>query len=378
MFIVVQFPFADLRPIIPGKRGLLPSPDWAADEPKGFVRGFGKVSQRNSSGLGLVGESRFADMGNAIRFPEQVSYAEDGWPCNLSVVPWFRRLYFDGQITGRFEIGFLIPEEYEELVFDGNEDASPIKPATLVQQLLTTAVQINSVDGSKQVAPFGRCAKLLGMAYLAASTSNAGLKTYPIAETIGSYFFIGDPLTSIRIASARPISEGRDRRYLTSHNEPAVFITSARGSDTRNNVVVQASEKGTREETAQERVTRVLFAHLNSLIFAYAQLQQTGPAIAGQSNRDILRGAAKTMIERLATFKQTDTRDASFSDGLQTFAKAYTGRIDELTTKLEALATEWNKPTKIERFGKYLKGIHDLVIKTGVEKAIDISLKGKT
>jgi hypothetical protein len=74
LFIIVQIPFADLRPLVAGERGRLLSPDWAADEPKGFVRGFGKISPRNSSGLGLVGESRFADMGNAIRFPEHIDY----------------------------------------------------------------------------------------------------------------------------------------------------------------------------------------------------------------------------------------------------------------------------------------------------------------
>lgn len=235
MFIIVQIPFADFRPIITGERGRLRSPDWAADEPKGFVRGFGKISPRNSSGLGLVGESRFADMDNAIRFPEQIDYKEDGWPSSLDIVPWFRRLYFDGQIAGRFEIGFLIAEDYEELIFGRDDVVAPIRPAMLAERLLITSVRINSVDGSKQAMPFARCSKLLGLAYLAASTSNSGLMSYPITETFGSVFFPGDPLVTIRIASGRPISDGRDRRYLTNHNEPALFITSARGSQTRNN-----------------------------------------------------------------------------------------------------------------------------------------------
>jgi hypothetical protein len=226
--------------------------------------------------------------------------------------------------------------------------------------------------------PFARCSKPLGMAYLAASTSTSGLMVYPITETLGSFFFVGDPSVTIRVASGRPISDGRDRRYLTSHNEPALFITSARGSEAMNSVIVQASEGRTKEETVQERVTRVLFAHLNSLIFAYAQLQEIGSSIAGKTSREILRAAVKTMIDRLATFKQTDTgdREVAFSEGLQIFAKAYAGRIDELATKLETLSVEWNKPTKFERLSEYLKGVHDLVIKTGVDKTIDISLKG--
>jgi hypothetical protein len=379
MFIIVQLPFADFRPIIPGKLGSLASPNWSADDPKGFVRGFGKVSPRNSSGLGLVGEGRFADMDNAIRFPDPIEYGEDDWSCTLSIVPWFRRLYFDGQIAGRFEIGFLIPEHYEAVVFDSGKPVTPIRPAVLAQNLLSANVQINSVDGSKLSMPFARCSKQLGLAYLAASTSNIGLRSHPTSETFDSFFFVGDPLVTIRIASARQISNGRDRRYLTSHNEPALFITSGRGSEVRNNVVVQASEKGTREETGQERVTRVLFAHLNSLIFAYSRLQEAGPSIAGKSNHEILRSAAKTMIERLNAFKantQHPSRDNSFSEGLLSFARAYAGRLDELTVKLEALAAEWNRPTRIERFSDYIKGVHDLIIKTSVEKTVDIASKG--
>src|ERR1700687_3284130 len=87
MFIIVQIPFADLRPVIAGERGRLRFPDWAADEPKGFLRGFGKISLRNSSGLGLVGERRFVDMGNAIRFPERIEYVrliDAGLPCTIA------------------------------------------------------------------------------------------------------------------------------------------------------------------------------------------------------------------------------------------------------------------------------------------------------
>ena len=37
MFMIVQIPFADLRPIIAGGRGPLERPDWAANKPKGLL-----------------------------------------------------------------------------------------------------------------------------------------------------------------------------------------------------------------------------------------------------------------------------------------------------------------------------------------------------
>lgn len=121
--------------------------------------------------------------------------------------------------------------------------------------------------------------------------------------------------------------------------------------------MVQASLEKTEEEEPKERVVRVLFAHLNSLIFSYAQLQHVGRSFETATTRKILRTAIENMITRLGRFTQTDNNgwDAEFTDALHLFAKAYTGRIDELVIKLEALAAEWNKPTKVERFKSYLK-----------------------
>jgi len=377
MFIVAQVPFADFRPVIDGRRGQLEKPDWTGDDPQGFIRGFGKVWPRTSSSLGLEGERSFADMNNAIRFPERIAYIRDAWKLPLPIIPWFRRLYFDGQVAGRYEVGFMVHDSDEDRLFGAIAD-SAIDPSEVGQEILSSRVQINSIDGSTEVTTFEDCAKPLGLAYLAATTSNDGAQRFPIAETFGRYFFVGKPLLYIRIASGRMIAEGRDRRYVAHGNEPEFFITSARGSQYRNNVMVQASQQETKKETPQERVTRVLFSHLNSLIFAYAQLQQAGDAIEGGTSRNVLRAAITGMIERLSRFKKADASDweEEFTNGLHLFARTYTGRVDELLSKLEALAAEWNSPTTTERFRSYFKRLHDLVITTGVEKTVEITMKG--
>jgi hypothetical protein len=59
MFVLVQIPFVDLRPMTPGGMGRLSAPDWTADDPGvSFVRGFGKMALRNSESYGLLGERR--------------------------------------------------------------------------------------------------------------------------------------------------------------------------------------------------------------------------------------------------------------------------------------------------------------------------------
>jgi hypothetical protein len=316
-------------------------------------------------------------MDNAIRFPERMQYMRDGWTLALHIIPWFRRLYFDGQMAGRFEFGFLVDEVYEDSIFKDVREAA-IDPTAVAQEILSTNVQINTIDGSKTITNFAKCARALGISYLSATTSNTGIQRFPISETFGKEFFVGTPFIHIRVASGRAIAESRDRRYLTRQDDPELFITSAGDSENRNNVIVQASRGKTEEEEPNERVVRVLFAHLNSLIFSYAQLLHVGRSFEIATTREILRTAIENMITRLGRFTQTDNNvwDAEFTDGLHLFAKAYTGRIDELVIKLEALAAEWNKPTMVERFKSYLKGVHDLIITTSVEKSIDIATKG--
>jgi hypothetical protein len=104
MFIIAQLPLADFRPLINGGKGRLTVPDWPSDNlDSGFIRGFGKISARNASSLGLGGEHAFADFNNALRI-DRVQYQQPGWNRPLPIALWFRRLYYDGQMAGRFDL----------------------------------------------------------------------------------------------------------------------------------------------------------------------------------------------------------------------------------------------------------------------------------
>ena len=359
LFIVAQLPFADFRPLIEGQRGRLTAPDWTSDNlDSGFVRGFGKISARNSSNLGLGGERSFADMNNAVRFVGHVELRQVEWNSFLRIIPWFRRLYFDGEMAGRFEFGFLVDENYEDKIFSER----PVDTSLLAQEILSASVRVNSVDGSQEVVKFAHSAKALGHAYVTATTSNSALTKYPVTETFGTHVCVGTPMLHIRVSSGRAIEINRDRRVLNSGAEPEFFITSARASDTRNNVIVQGSKYKAREESASERVTRVLFAHLNSLLFAHSQFVRAEAAIGTLSKRKVLRTSIERMIRRFQQFQQTESSDtdAEFTNGMRLFGNAYSGRMDELATKLEALSEKWNQPTTIERAKGYFTGPRDL------------------
>jgi hypothetical protein len=133
------------------------------------------------------------------------------------------------------------------------------------------------------------------------------------------------------------------------------------------------------EESASERVTRVLFAHLNAVIFAHSHFVKTGQSIGGLSERNVLRHAVTKMIDRFSRFVQVDgsVADKEFTEGMKLFAKAYAGRIDELVAKLQELSAEWNKPTTIESCKQYFKGMTELVATTAVKTMVEAAAKLK-
>jgi hypothetical protein len=229
MFIIAQLPLADFRPLINGGKGRLSVPDWSSDDlGSGFVRGFGKISPRNGSGLGLGGERSFADVNNALRF-DRVEYRQPGWNRSLPVALWFRRLYYDGEMAGRFEIGFMVPED--DLLDRFKNQA--VEPPLIAQAILSTKVRVQSVDGSTRAATFANCSEALALAYLASTTRNDALSEFPIAETYGVEVSVGKPTLHIRVPLALQIQTSRDRRYLNAGGDPEFFITSAQGAQRR-------------------------------------------------------------------------------------------------------------------------------------------------
>jgi hypothetical protein len=374
MFIIAQIPFADFRALLPGKRGKLQSPNWSLEEPTGFIRGFGQVSTRNSSSLGLEGERSFANMNHAIRFPQEMKYHREGWPVILDIIPWFRRLYFDGMFSGRFEVGFMIQDFYEDMIFC-DDDSAKIDPQEVAQQVFSTKVRVRSPDTSVVSTSFRNCVSALASAYVSATTSNSALAQYPVSETLDSCVQAGRPFLHIRVSSGRRIEVSRDRRYITGDRR--LFLASAPNSEGRNDVLVQLSDEGSTNESARERTIRVIFSHLNSLAFTASKLAAAKDDFTATAKRAVLREAVSAMIHRLSQFKRIDDNkfEKELEASINVYSTAYKGRIDYLTDQLNELSADWQKPNTLETSWNYVKRLHDLVIKTAVEKSIEIASK---
>jgi len=83
LFIITQFPIADLRALMPDAMGRLAIPDWNADDPSEyFVRGFGEVYPRNSgTWSGCMGSGHF---GTSIVRPDIVALSNTARPIGRS------------------------------------------------------------------------------------------------------------------------------------------------------------------------------------------------------------------------------------------------------------------------------------------------------
>lgn len=376
MFIVVQLPFADVRGLMRDQAGRVETPDWSADAPgRAFIRGFGKLAARNAKSFGLLGERYFADFDNAVRLRKILALHQDDWPFPLEAELRFRRLYFDGRLAGRFEFGFVVPDLDEErlalklpgLTFD---------PRRLAGQALASPIDVLTPGLDPVRTTIGQCADALGHAYLAATTRQKALDQFPPGELYGQAVALGPPLVHIRLSNNLPADVGRDRAEAEG-SDGLVFFTSAQSAAGRNNVLVQLSGGGSQAEDGDERATRVLFAHLHALLYAQGHFLTVRDKLdLGQSAP--LLDAVGGMIRRLGHFEPSTPKadnDKAFARAMGLWGDRYTGRAEELTQRLNAVAAEASKPGAWQKSLDWMNAIFQVVVKTGVEAAVKIAAK---
>jgi hypothetical protein len=380
MFILVQFPLADLRPMIPGEMERVGTPDWTADDPGlSFVRGFGKMATRNSKGFGLFGERAFADFNNAARLRETLYYGQEGWFAQIRVELRFRRLYFDGKLAGRFEYGFFVPDETEDYIVE-NTSGFAYDIGLLAASVQALSMLVRSSDGRDEPTTVGTSFDPLGLAYVMATTKQNAIAEFPPAEIYKKAVIVGRPIVHIRVSNRRAVNASSDRREIGGSNG-SLFITSAAHAQIRNNVIVQLSNERTIAETAAERAIRVTFSHMNALVFAenhFLKLRndlKLGPtSVLGDAVKDMLH-----RFERSGPSGPLAENDGEFAAALKVFAGAYSGKADDLVDRIKALAVDLAKPSLTEKAASTVKSsmhwLIELVVKTGVETGVKVALK---
>jgi hypothetical protein len=175
MFIVVQFPFTDVRGFLPLDSHRLKSPAWPnAEEGKEFIRGHGAVRKRRRGGIDQwAGERLYCTTTRALRF--------DRWPrtFRLQTGAWlpldcaFRRFFTDGQAMARVEVGVRYrPDLTHPTLPDLARALTDEEWSTVCPEVLKLPVRVRTPGGALARAPLSSAGPLLAKHYLSATTAH--------------------------------------------------------------------------------------------------------------------------------------------------------------------------------------------------------------
>lgn len=180
MLFTIQYPIADIRPILPDEGGRLGRPTWPSAQVQcDFVRSFGGVQKRNRGGLpGWVGEGVHCAALKSLRFcdsqPWSIRANELGINCPLQNIPVriaYRRLYADGLVLVKAEVGFSIPDSLLR-------DAHSHPGFLIAEHLLSAKLNIRVGSDPRHQITIAHAGKRLAEAYGRATT---GLLDQPVS-----------------------------------------------------------------------------------------------------------------------------------------------------------------------------------------------------
>lgn len=220
LFVVVQFPFADLRSLIGPASGRLDRPSWPLVEPRvDFVRSFGQISPRMRGGVAeWAGEEVFCRANSAVRFPNHLRKLQLGVaPLAANIDRVFRRFNSDGTVA-RFEaclqLAFL-PQE------TATNEASPLSDNhvdQLLRQCTELPSRIRGANGEWQTLPLIGCAGLLAKQYLRATTNRKSAVT-----TQPWWFSCGSPTMLVESVQPQRLPLPRNAQLILETGNVSVF-----------------------------------------------------------------------------------------------------------------------------------------------------------
>lgn len=136
------------------------------------------------------------------------------------------------------------------------------------------------------------------------------------------------------------------------------------------------------DESAQERAVRVLFSHMNALLFAERHFLQVNEDL-NLGKRSALADAVKDMLsrfERLGPSGPEANNDKEFGEAMKIFAGTYADRSEKLVADIEVLAGELAKPSMTTTAGAAIKNsvqwLVELIVTTTVQTTVQAAIEG--
>ncbi|TBD65699.1 hypothetical protein ELH22_21400 [Rhizobium ruizarguesonis] len=382
MFISVTFPVADFRVLHREQAGRLKIPAWGSSDPRAkFARGFGGIHTRTKSGDGFIGENYYADCQNFIRYPS-LKFIEPLHNRKRPVLayPIYRRFFFDGIFAGRFELGFRLNEAslreirvYSEM----REQAVLFDPVAISRQMLESDISLHLLDDRVEVCPSVKSQSYLRDGYLLSSTRSDALSEYDIATVGSRYVGVGAPFVVIRAASETPLLRQKRMRPLLERHDMEAFAISS-GVDQQNfDTVVIKSLSTLNAETAHERLVRLIYTQLRTLLFAH-KFYLDGHDDGTMPKSSGLQQAISVMLDRMKALAplEGDRRDAETCAMVAEIVKRFDVDLAKLADEVAShLKPSWFRRNVGRIFG-YLDKKGDIAIEAASTAATQKLLGG--
>jgi hypothetical protein len=165
MLLTVQFPIIDSRCFL-DDTGKLETPNWTYPVPEfDFIRGFGIIRNRKLRGIeGWIGENEICEANRVIRFKGDISLYIKNSKKRTHIYCAFRRLYFDGMATGKYELGFGAR-------LSGDDKRKTINSRDLISLVLSLPADI-LVDKKRTEYELIHAGRAISRSYLRATTEH--------------------------------------------------------------------------------------------------------------------------------------------------------------------------------------------------------------
>ncbi|MDO6427563.1 hypothetical protein Q4489_11085 [Thalassotalea sp. 1_MG-2023] len=212
MLITVQFPICDIRRFSEEDKSKLPYPVWPMAEFGTYIRSTGKIIARPLGGLkSWVGENKVCDAKNALKFPSGFT-GYKSLP-QYKVKPIFRRFYFDGKISGKYEIGFEIKAASGKLNISGHELSS------LILEVLQTKIKLPFSSQTDKPRAINELPASLRKFYTFSTSYYS-----PIASPKNKLIKASPPLIFIETSSNETVRSNFNVRNFTEFNNLGVNL----------------------------------------------------------------------------------------------------------------------------------------------------------
>lgn len=382
MFISVIFPLADFRGLHKNNAGRLDRPAWGNSDPQAkFARGFGSIHYRTKSGNGFVGENYYADCGNLIKYPSQFFLNPfSSLQREVLSYPVYRRFYFDGQMSGRFELGFRLNEGTIEDIRYKNGNIEYISK-NIANQILNGDIQVNLLDDRILTQPFFKSMDALRDGWLLSSTKSRELAFYNIQDFGTNYVGVGRPFVFIRSGVETKVRDEKQKRILLEQNDLKLFTTRSEINENTFDIIVNTSIDSINNESGKERFSRLFYTQIRSLVFAHSfYLKQISTGrISGPKKLEPALGA---LIERLGNLNPLEgsREDELTCEELQRILRSADINVTQLTREIERqIKPSWWRQ-HLRRLSKgtlgYADRKADLAIEAAASTATKLALSG--